>query len=378
MLYYLQAFISSTVGIELLKIINPTINYQVENIAQLPVLISNKDEVDNLVKENINLAKLDWDSYETSWDFQINPLIHSFGVEHYIADEYKIWKFKCDDAFNTVLRNEETINKIFIDTYHMYSMTDGHVAKNSITMRKTNVCESVKEFISYAVGCMFGRYSLDRPGLIYAGGEWNPEVYKTFAADKDGILPVCDDEYFDDDITSYFCKFVETVYGKTTLEQNLKFIADALGGNGTAREIIREYFLNGFYADHCNRYSVSGSGKRPIYWLFDSGKNNGFKCLIYIHRYQTDTLARIRTDYVHEQQARYRTAISGIERQIVGATSSEKITLNKKLVKLKAQADETRVFEEKIHHLADQMIPIDLDQGIKHNYEIFKDVLAKI
>ena len=378
MLYYLQAFISSTVGIELLKIINPTINYQVENIAQLPVLISNKDEVDNLVKENINLAKLDWDSYETSWDFQINPLVHSIGVEHYIADEYKIWKFKCDDAFNTVLRNEETINKIFIDTYHMYSMADGHVANNSITMRKTNVCESVKEFISYAVGCMFGRYSLDRPGLIYAGGEWNSEAYKTFAADKDGILPVCDDEYFDDDITSYFCKFVETVYGKTTLEQNLKFIADALGGNGTAREIIREYFLNGFYTDHCNRYSVSGSGKRPIYWLFDSGKNNGFKCLIYIHRYQTDTLARIRTDYVHEQQERYRTAISGIERQIVGATSSEKITLNKKLVKLKTQADETRVFEEKIHHLADQMIPIDLDQGIKHNYEIFKDVLAKI
>ena len=168
-------------------------------------------------------------------------------------------------------------------------------------------------------------------------------------------------------------KFVETVYGKATLEENLKFIADALGGSGSPREVIRNYFLNDFYSDHLKTYQ-----KRPIYWLFDSGKKNGFKCLIYMHRYQPDTIARIRTDYVHEQQARYRTAIAGLERQIADAPTSERVRLNKQLSKLKDQAEEVRVYEEKIHHLADQMISIDLDDGVKHNYEIFQDVLAKI
>jgi type II restriction/modification system DNA methylase subunit YeeA len=190
---------------------------------------------------------------------------------------------------------------------------------------------------------------------------------------SDNILPICDDEYFENDIVARFVEFIKTVYGSDTLEENLKFIAAALGGKGSPREVIRNYFLNGFFADHCKIYQ-----KRPIYWLFDSGKKNGFKCLIYLHRYRPDTIARIRTDYLHEQQGRYRTAIADYEQRIDNAGTAEKVKLTKKLNALKEQAEEARLYEEKIHHLADQMIAIDLDDGVKHNYEIFKDVLAKI
>lgn len=243
-----------------------------------------------------------------------------------------------------------------------------------VTVRKADLGRDIRSLISYAVGCMFGRYSLDEERLAYAGGDWDSSKYETFIPDKDAIIPITDDEYFVDDIVGRFVEFVRTVYGADMLEENLKFIADALEEKGsTSREVIRNYFLNGFYKDHLKTYQ-----KRPIYWLFDSGKKNGFKCLIYMHRYTPDTLARIRMDYVHPQQARYQTAIEDIERQLVSASGSEKARLNKRLKKLKDQAEETRNFEEKLHHLADQMIDIDLDDGVKHNYALFKDVLAKI
>ena len=194
-----------------------------------------------------------------------------------------------------------------------------------------------------------------------------------FYPDEDNVIPICDDEYFDDDIVGRFVKFIEAVYSSDTLEENLKFIADTLGGKGTPRDVIRSYFLNDFYADHCKTYQ-----KRPIYWLFDSGKKNGFKALIYMHRYQPDTIARIRTDYVHEQQARYRTAIADLESRIAAAATGERVKLNKQLKKLQEQDSELLAYEEKIHHLADQMIAIDLDDGVKVNYAKFQDVLAKI
>ncbi|MFV4948799.1 restriction endonuclease, partial [Lactobacillus delbrueckii subsp. allosunkii] len=227
------------------------------------------------------------------------------------------------------------------------------------------------------VGCMFGRFSLKKNGVVYASKEQHLIDDSCFEYDKDNIIPITDDDYFTDDIVGKFVDFTKAVYGSQKLEENLAFIANALDGKGTAREKLRNYFLNSFYQDHCAMYS-GNVGKRPIYWLFDSGKKNGFKCLIYMHRYTPDTLARIRTDYVHPQQARYQTAIDDIERQLVSATGSEKVRLNKQLKKLKGQAEETRVFEEKLHHLADQMIDIDLDDGVKHNYALFKDVLAKI
>ena len=247
------------------------------------------------------------------------------------------------------------------------------VEDKDVTVRRADLTREIKSLISYAVGCMFGRYSLDVKGLAYAGGEWDDSKYITFIPDKDGIIPICDDEYFDDDITGLFVDFVNTVYGADTLEENLRFIADALGGSGSPREVIRKYFLNDFFADHCKIYQ-----KRPIYWLFDSGKKNGFKALIYMHRYQPDTIARIRTDYVHEQQSRYLTAAEDLQKRIDAVSGSERVKLSKVLTKITDQAEELRIYEEKVHHLADQMIAIDLDDGVKHNYELFKDVLAKI
>ena len=265
------------------------------------------------------------------------------------------------------------MNRIFIDIYGLQDELTPEVKDKDITIRKADLTRDIKSFISYFVGCIFGRYSLDVDGLIYAGGKWDESKYTTFKPDKDNIIPICDDEYFEDDIVGRFIKFIEILYGSDTLEENLKFISDTLGGRGTPREVIRNYFIKDFYTDHCKIYK-----KRPIYWLFDSGRKNGFKALMYVHRYQPDTIARLRTDYVHEQQARYRNAIESIEKNIESASRSEKVKLTKKLNKLKEQEIEIREYEEKVHHLADQMISIDLDDGVKHNYEIFKDILAKI
>lgn len=290
-----------------------------------------------------------------------------------ISDKFSAWQSECDARFNQLKANEEELNRIFIDIYGLQDELMPDVADKDVTVRKADLQREIKSLISYAVGCMFGRYSLDVDGLAYAGGAWDAAKYKTFIPDADNILPICDDAYFPDDIVGRFIDFVRTVYGADTLDENLKFIADALGGKGTPQEVIRSYFLNDFYADHCKIYQ-----KRPIYWLFDSGKKNGFKCLIYLHRYRPDTIARIRTDYVHELQSRYRTAIEDLTNRLATAAPAERARLNKQLTRRKDQAAELHTYEEKIHHLADQMIAIDLDDGVKHNYAIFQDVLAKI
>lgn len=329
------------------------------------------EDINKYVDKCIKIARQDNAEKETTWDFRKNPLIKKNNT---IEESFAIWRSECNDRFDKLKANEEELNRIFIDIYGLQDELMPEEEEKDVTVRKADLERDIRSFVSYAVGCMFGRYSLDVDGLAYAGGDWDDSKYRTFIPDKDAIIPITDDEYFTDDIVGRFVDFIRTVYGEDTLEENLKFIADALGEKGaTSREVIRNYFLNDFYKDHCKIYQ-----KRPIYWLFDSGKKNGFKCLIYMHRYQPDTIARIRTDYVHEQQARYRTAISGLERQISGASTSDRVRLNKQLEKLKDQAEETRLYEEKIHHLADQMISIDLDDGVKHNYAIFQDVLAKI
>ena len=372
MLLYLEGLISSKVGITLFRVNNSTLSCQVENIIKLPIIFDNdrKNQVDDLVEENNNISKLEWDSFEVSWDFQHHPLLRKVPT---IAEAFDQWQAECDDRFNQLKTNEEELNRIFIDIYGLQDELTPEVEDKDVTVRKADLGRDIRSFISYAVGCMFGRYSLDVDGLAYAGGEWDASKYASFAADKDNIIPICDDEYFEDDIVGLFVKFVKTVYGADTLNENLKFIADALGGKGQPKDVIRNYFLSDFYSDHCKIYQ-----KRPIYWLFDSGKKNGFKALIYMHRYQPDTIARIRTDYVHEQQARYRTAIADLEQRIANASTGERVTLNRKLTTLQAQDTEIRTYEEKIHHLADQMISIDLDDGVKKNYAIFQDVLAKI
>ena len=377
-------FMNSKVADSYLKVLNPTMNFSCGVIGLLPYDKLNNLQVVQLVKKCIELAKTDWDSYETSWDFVTHPFItYRSGAgfadipmnkwQYRIADAYHTWESNATAQFDLLKKNEEELNRIFIDIYGLQDELTPEVEDKDVTVRKADLGRDIRSFISYAVGCMFGRYSLDVDGLVYAGGEWDNSKYSTFAADKDNIIPISDDEYFEDDIVGRFVKFVEVVYGKDTLDENLKFIADALGGKGQPKDVIRNYFLNDFYSDHCKIYQ-----KRPIYWLFDSGKKNGFKALIYMHRYQPDTIARIRTDYVHEQQARYRTAIADLETRIANASTGERVKLNKQLKTLNDQAVEIHEYEEKIHHLADQMISIDLDDGVKVNYAKFQDVLAKI
>lgn len=308
-----------------------------------------------------------------------------------IADKFSAWQAECEARFQQLKANEEELNRIFIDIYGLQDELTPEIADKDVTVHrifntKDEVPESMKgsnyvrtlrdeivSLISYAVGCLFGRYSLDVEGLAYAGGEWDASKYQTIIPDADNILPICDDDYFEDDLTGKFVDFVRVVYGEDTLEENLKFIADALGGKGTPREVIRSYFINDFFADHCKTYQ-----KRPIYWLFDSGKKNGFKALIYLHRYQRDLLARMRTDYVHEQQERYRTQLSHLADALEHASGADKVRLTKQQKKLQDQSRELQTYEEKIHHLADQNIELDLDDGVKVNYAKFGNVLAKI
>ena len=364
------------------KIVNPTINIQVKDIRVMPFVKKNENEITGLAEECSFLSKEDWDSFETSWDFTRHPFIKAITKypnmmdigNIYLAECYDIWAGECEERFEKLKANEEELNRIFIDIYGLQDELTPEVEDKDVTVRKADLGRDVRSFISYAVGCMFGRYSPTYDGLAYAGSTWDDGKYNIYKPDADGIIPICDDEYFEDDMVGRFVEFVRVVYGDSSLEDDLRFIANALGGKGQPKEVIRNYFLNDFYADHCKIYQ-----KRPIYWLFDSGKKNGFKCLIYLHRYQPDTIARIRTDYVHEQQARYRTAIEGLEKQAAAATStSERVKLTKQLNKVQAQDAELHQYEEKVHALADQMIKIDLDDGVKHNYEIFKDVLAKI
>ena len=369
---YVLGFLNSKVSQALLRIINPTMNNNIKDILNMPFIkdMNFYPQVKSLVQYNISISKQDWDAFETSWDFQKHPLLRKVST---IAEAFDQWQTECNDRFNQLKANEEKLNRIFIDIYGLQDELTPEVEDKDVTVRKADLGREIRSFISYAVGCMFGRHSLDADGLVYAGGEWDNSKYSSFAADKDNIIPICDDEYFEDDIVGLFVEFVKTVYGVDTLDENLKFIADALGGKGQPKDVIRNYFLNDFYKDHCKIYQ-----KRPIYWLFDSGKKNGFKALIYMHRYQPDTIARIRTDYVHEQQARYRTAIADLEQRMVNASTGERVKLNKKLNTLQAQDTEIRIYEEKIHHLADQMISIDLDDGVKKNYAIFDTVLKKL
>ena len=380
--FYVLALMNSCVAQNYLSVLCPTLKYQPGNVVKVPYIEKSKGDVEELSKKCVALSKDDWDSFETSWDFTRHPFIKAITKypnmmdigNIYLAECYDIWAGECEERFEKLKANEEELNRIFIDIYGLQDELTPEVEDKDVTVRKADLGRDVRSFISYAVGCMFGRYSPTYDGLAYAGGTWDDGKYNIYKPDADGIIPICDDEYFEDDMMGRFVEFVRVVYGDGSLEDNLRFIANALGGKGQPKEVIRNYFLNDFYADHCKIYQ-----KRPIYWLFDSGKKNGFKCLIYLHRYQPDTIARIRTDYVHEQQARYRTAIEGLEKQVAAATStSERVKLTKQLNKVQAQDTELHQYEEKVHALADQMIKIDLDDGVKHNYEIFKDVLAKI
>ena len=369
----LLGFLNSNIATEYLQLLNPTINMGNTYVLSLPYLNvgKNKEEIENLVKENIDNAKEDWDSFENSMQFMLHPFVKFKKENDKIENCFLIWKQYTDQNFKKMKQSECKLNEIFAKVYGLSNEINIQVPDKDISVRKANLKREIKSFVSYVVGCMFGRYSLDSEGLVYAGGEWDERKYLTYIPDWDNCIPITDEEYFTDDIVERFVEFVKTVYGADTLEENLDFIANTLGNKGdTSREVIRNYFLKDFYEDHLKVYQ-----KRPIYWLFDSGKQNGFKALIYMHRYDADTVGRVRTDYLHKAQKYVETAMQSAQYTIDNATSaSEKSKATKAVTKYTKQLAEMRIYDEAIAHVANQRIEIDLDDGVKVNYAKFQGV----
>jgi hypothetical protein len=413
---YLLGCMNSVVVNELLKILCPTMHYTQSAVAKIPIINEEKwvSQVKMLVSCCLQESIADWDSFEMSWDFAIHPLLkcraYSVDVEEKkvfsrecegLLASFETWKLICNNRFDTLKTNEEELNRIFIDIYGLQDELTPDVADKDVTVAriydtKENIPESmkgnnyvltkqdvIKSLISYAVGCMFGRYSLDVTGLAFAGGDWDDSKYSTFIPDKDNVIPITDEDYFDDDIVGLFCAWLKKVYGSDTLEENLTFVAQALGNKGnTSRDIIRNYFLKDFFKDHVKTYK-----KRPIYWLFDSGKQNGFKALIYLHRYDENTIGNLRVDYLHRMERIYENEITRMQDMADNSTNAREATAAaKRKEKLQKQLKECKEYDEKISHLALARTTLDLDDGVKVNYEKVQtgkdgkkyEVLAKI
>ena len=388
---YLMGFLCSKLATVFMTVLNPTLNFQVGNVASLPIVSpdeSIKKAIDNKVKDSINISRTDWDSSETSWDFPKHPLLTHKNNATNIEQAFEQWSIFTENQFNQLKANEEELNRIFIEIYGLQDELTPEVEDKDITISKADRERDIKSFISYAVGCMFGRYSLDADGLIYAGGEWTDKwqggkvhkigkdedgtvlsdqwVIASYFPDEDNILPILDDEYFDDDIVAKFIKFLKVAFGEDALEENIDFIAEALGRNisETSRQAIRRYFLKGFFKDHVRIYK-----KRPIYWLFDSGRQNGFKALIYMHRYNPLTVARVRTDYLHRLQKKYEAEIDHLNIIIESDISKrEQAAARKRKEVVLKKIGECGTYDQTIAHVANQRVEIDLDDGVKVNY----------
>ena len=366
--YYLLGFMNSKIAASLLKILSPSMGFESGYLRKLPLIESDSlDSIVERVKHCIDGSNAEWDSFEISWDFKKHPLLRNVST---ISEAFTQWQSECDDRFNQLKANEEELNRIFIDIYGLQDELTPEVEDKDVTVRKADLQRDIKSLLSYAVGCMFGRYSLDVEGLAYAGGEWDSSKYQSYIPDADNVIPITDEEYLDDDIVSRLCAWLKAVYGADTLEANLDYIAKALGNKGsTSREIIRNYFLNDFFKDHCQTYSVTGSGKRPIYWLFDSGKQNGFKALVYLHRYTPDTIGNLRIDYLHKMQRVYESEINRMQDMMDHSENAREVAAaGKRKDKLAKQLKECREYDEKISHLALSRIELDLDDGVKVNY----------
>ena len=402
-LFYLIGLCNTPIGTETLKIVAPTIHCQCGDVANIPVIFNeSKFEIINgLVSQNISISKSDWDAFETSWDFTKHPLVVTsdqllvnrdssattpLTTNHYplatIAQAYAEWEAECNTRFAQLKANEEELNRIFIDIYGLQDELTPEVEDKDVTVRKADLQRDIKSLLSYAVGCMFGRYSLDVEGLAYAGGEWDESKYVTFKPDEDNVIPITDEDYFEDDIIGRLIAWLKVVYGAETLEENLRFIADALGTSGdTARQKIRNYFLKDFFKDHCKIYQ-----KRPIYWLYDSGKQNGFKALIYMHRYNADTSGQVRAEYLGKMEETYESEINRMQDIMDNGAGREVALAGKRKEKLQKQLHECRDYDAVLGHIALASIAIDLDDGVKVNYvkvQTAKDgkllpILAKI
>lgn len=395
LLDYLLGLYNSPVIQCFLQMVSPTLDYHEGPLGKTPVLIKKNEQINQLVEENVKSSKTDWDSFENSWDFKKHPLLRNVST---ISEAFNQWQAECDERFNQLKTNEEELNRIFIDIYGLQDELTPEVEDKDVTVRKADLQRDIKSLLSYAVGCMFGRYSTYKDGLLFAGEPYSLQAFvdkmnerpgtisaeelqrayrnegvvvdEMFFPDTDNVIPITDEEYLDDDIVSRLCTWLKVVYGADTLEENLDYIAKALGNKGsTSREIIRNYFLNDFFKDHCQTYSVTGSGKRPIYWLFDSGKQNGFKALVYLHRYTPDTIGNLRIDYLHKMQRVYESEINRMQDMMDHSGNAREVAAaSKRKDKLAKQLKECREYDEKISHLALSRIELDLDDGVKVNY----------
>jgi type II restriction/modification system DNA methylase subunit YeeA len=376
-MYSLLGFLNSKTAILYMEALNPTLNFQPGNVANIPIIRTTDDQRNALIKivdENVKLAKSDWDSFEISWEFKRHPLLKYKGRT--LQESFDNWASITENAFFKLKSNEEEINRIFINLYDLQDELTADVEDKDVSIRRADLTREIKSFISYAVGCMFGRFSLDEEGLVFAGGRFDPKRYRKYPVDKDNILPILSGAYFEDDIVSRFIDFVKVTFGEETLEENLELIANSLGKKDeeTAKETIRRYFLNDFYKDHVQIYR-----KRPIYWLFTSGKQKAFNCLIYMHRYDKTTLSRIRTDYLHPLQIRLHAERKSLLEVIEGGGTAKEISNAKKELKqLDLKIDELKAYDELLHHMADMQIEIDLDDGVAVNYAKFNGLLAKL
>ena len=373
-LLYCIGMLNSKVSGIFLRVLSPSFEYKVGHVANVPLIEANKEEVVKLVEENIRLSRQDWVSKESSYEFSRLPLIALVNTENggkLVSAVEQSWNDVRKKNFYLLKQNEEKLNDLFINAYNLQDELGSEVDDKDVMVDCGNTTNDVKRLISFAVGCMLGRYSLDLEGLAYAGDDWDASKYTTFQPDADNVIPITDARYMDDDIVDRFCEWLTVVYGADTLEENLDFIAKALGTKGTdSRDIIRNYFLNDFFKDHCQTYSVTGSGKRPIYWLFDSGKQNGFKALIYMHRYNADTIGRVRVSYLHPLQEKYENEVRSIDTMIDHMSDQRQIASEeKRREKLIKQIAEVKEYDERLDHLAQEHIDIDLDDGVKVNYE---------
>ena len=382
---YIMGYLNSCIVPRYLKVLNPTINLQPGNIKSLFYVPIEDKIINYLVQQNISISKTDWDSFETSWDFEVHPLLQ-WTVDNgqlTVQDAYENWKEYANNNFANLKANEERLNELFIGIYGLEDELTPEVSDKDITIAKIfddkkdiyddikgngyilTKEDVIKSFISYGVGCIFGRYSLDEKGLVYAGGEFDINRYNKFKPVKDNVILITDKEYFEDDLVNRFVEFVKVSFGEENLEENLKFIADSLKGKGTPREKIRSYFVNDFYGEHVKKYK-----KTPIYWLYDSGRQNAFKALIYMHRYNADTTGKVRIDYLHKIQRIYERRMDFLRDDIAHSKDAKEVAESeKKLEKIIKQVKECKDYDEKIGHIALSRIDIDLDDGVKVNYE---------
>jgi hypothetical protein len=363
-------YLNSVVGQYMLSITSANLGTNVGEVLKTPIIDIEDSRVDDIVNSCVEITKADWDSYEISRDFMKNPLLCSDTVEA----AFEKWEATSAHRFSQLQGYERELNEYFVTLYQMQGELMSEPLEKEIPIHMADLKTDVSNLISYAVGCMFGRYSLDLQGLVYDGGVWDSTNYKRFVPDTDNILPITDEEYFQDDIVGLFCDWVKKAYGADTLEENLDFIAKALSNKGnTSREVIRNYFLNDFMKDHMKIYQ-----KRPIYWLFDSGKQNGFKALVYMHRYDENTIGNLRIDYLHRMERVYESEIARMQDIIDNSHDGREVTkATKRKEKLQKQIKECKEYDEKIAHLALARISIDLDDGVKVNYEKVQTVDGK-